>query len=271
MLLALVMAASGLAVQHQYTSMDEAATDGLRQSFKLSNRYEYAGAIYKWVGGNVYFISLPHTDENETQVGNDYEAYVRFKIVGIYHTHPCPEGGDNFAPYFSQQDQHVYTDMKWYGYMADMCTGHVHKYKPDVPVAFLKAPERYRPDLNGGIDWKVIGSDPDGLYPIFPSVVRKTVGLGLSFVWWSDDKRKKTFDEVISYSKESLDKSHSIEKPDVEIVIGDRTAQLTFDDLRELFDKYPLKDQTPSRDFVMQGTGHISYYSLVIDPKEDAK
>jgi hypothetical protein len=119
-----------------FETMNEAAVKALEYAYHLSHYYEVGGAITK-LGGK-FAMGGPITDFSGDSIANiDMDPmHYHGEVVANYHTHPC-NNHTHVPALFSTNDMHSDRSYKTIGYMADLCTGKVHKYDPAVAVVSM--------------------------------------------------------------------------------------------------------------------------------------
>lgn len=130
----------------EFSTMDLAAAAALQAAYDTSRYYEYGGVILLEAPGK-YGVGAPDTEmaADHTSIDNDPADYVG-KIVANYHTHPCLDG---YMPsVFSPPDLVMARTLGRPSYIADLCTGDVHKWQPGDAYDNLESP--FAPQLATG-------------------------------------------------------------------------------------------------------------------------
>lgn len=133
----------------EFASADEAATHALQFVARISEAYELGGVILRKPDGK-YTVGMPHTDYrgDAVEIDQDPDDY-NGTIVATYHTHPCLPVS-HIPTVFSPADLSEARAMNHPAYMADLCSGDVHRWSPGDgydappngnPVAVLFAPQ----------------------------------------------------------------------------------------------------------------------------------
>jgi hypothetical protein len=116
----------------QWPTLDAAAVYALHMSAQMSSEYEYGGILIK--NKDHYSLTMPHTDHDPGSLLIDKHLNPEsgYKMVGMYHTHPC--NPRYIQRYFSINDTaHAIYDYVP-SYMMDMCTHSIYKFDPDVDM-----------------------------------------------------------------------------------------------------------------------------------------
>lgn len=115
-----------------YPSEQEAAIAALKQSYEWSNQYEYGGTILRTSTGD-FVISRPETNFRGDSVHINFNAADGYTVVGSYHTHACLPYS-HWPNVFSDADV-LFTDRHAVrGYMADLCSGVIRVYDPNIDL-----------------------------------------------------------------------------------------------------------------------------------------
>jgi hypothetical protein len=118
-----------------YKTLNEAAIAALTAAQQKSYNYEFGGMIEKNAASG-YVISAPRTSVAGDHVNIDMDPQdYKIETVASYHTHPCIVG---YAPSkFSPPDMQNARLTGKPAFIADLCTGDVHRYnptdKPEMP------------------------------------------------------------------------------------------------------------------------------------------
>lgn len=78
-----------------YASMQEAASEGLRQAVVVGGEYEAGGAIYRH--GPLYCFTMPVTEKIANSVDYRVGLVAPDKLVALFHTHPAGTGSEHLS------------------------------------------------------------------------------------------------------------------------------------------------------------------------------
>lgn len=128
-ILAAILMAAPPASPTEFDSMNEAAVKALQISYNLSPAYERGGVITKLANGK-FAVGVPTTEYagDHTDIDEDPELY-NGAIVATYHTHPCLPTS-HVPGMFSPDDLKSARITGHATYIADLCTGNVHRWQP---------------------------------------------------------------------------------------------------------------------------------------------
>lgn len=124
----------------EFDTTEEAAVAALHASYVLTPFYEIGGVIVKKPNGK-YEAELPHTEYVGDAVSLDQDPAnynPTYQIAATFHTHPCLKQ-THIPAQFSPEDLSIARTGSHVAYIADFCTGKVHKYDPIKDVLPLEA------------------------------------------------------------------------------------------------------------------------------------
>lgn len=127
-----------------FATLNEAAVRALENAYRISHYYEVGGILGKL--GVKYVIGQPTSDVSGDSISVINMDPLSYKgvIVATYHTHPC-NSNTHLPSVFSPNDTHSDRSYKVIGYMADLCTGKVTMYNPEVDIGLdADSPEGWK-------------------------------------------------------------------------------------------------------------------------------
>lgn len=111
--------------QSGYTSMDDAATSGVKVAMSHIGASEFGGAVYSL--NSKFFYTLPVSQKSETGVDYRIQMPAGAKLVAIYHTHTDANGMDD---QLSKSDVNTAKSMNMVMYVGVVRTNTVMQYDP---------------------------------------------------------------------------------------------------------------------------------------------
>jgi hypothetical protein len=121
----LLTANTPIPAQLGYETFNEAAVHAAEISARKSAKLEYGGNIALMPNGR-YIVSDPKTSGQTDGIELDVTVPFDWKLIGIYHTHPCQPFHLN--AYFSDIDLATAITQHLVSVMVDLCTGKVHEF-----------------------------------------------------------------------------------------------------------------------------------------------
>lgn len=116
-----------------YTTIEEAATEGIKAAVVSSTQFERAGGILQGGDGKFYYTA-PVGGKNEGEVKFEIQYNSKtFKLVGLYHTHPkeCELCGKDVTEFFSEMDVDMAKKFHLISFIGVLKTHAVERYNPD--------------------------------------------------------------------------------------------------------------------------------------------
>lgn len=126
---------SQIVEQQGFSTIDAAATAGIRMAVASSTQFERGGGILLGPNGKYYFTA-PVGGSNAGEVKFKVEFSNTFKIVAVYHTHPakCPVCETDLSDYFSNMDIKTALNLNLVSYIGIIKTHSVSKFVPHHDV-----------------------------------------------------------------------------------------------------------------------------------------
>lgn len=128
-ILVAVIAAQAAKPPTEFDSMNEAAVYGLQIAYSWTPAYERGGVVTKLADGK-FAVSIPRTEYagDHVDIDEDPDLY-QGTIVATYHTHPCLPTS-HVPSMFSPDDLKMARAAGHVSFIADLCTGFVHRWQP---------------------------------------------------------------------------------------------------------------------------------------------